>query len=85
MSHRRLAIAVILVGLVFLPAFAAYAQTQWTAPRTLTDQPDLQGIWSHNTRNGATSNALVNDSLTDLGGGATFNDCRVEVVGLVNP
>ncbi|MEE2778167.1 MAG: molybdopterin-dependent oxidoreductase [Acidobacteriota bacterium] len=44
-----------------------------------------KGIWSHNTRNGATSNALVNDSLTDLGGGATFNDCRVEVVGLVNP
>ena len=49
MSHRRLTIVVVLVGLVFLPAFTAYAQTQWTAPRTSNDQPDLQGIWSHNS------------------------------------
>lgn len=38
-----------------------------------------KGIWSHNTRNGATSNALVPDSLADLGGGACFNDARVQV------
>ncbi len=38
-----------------------------------------KGIWSHNTLNGATSNALVPDSLTDLAGGACFNDARVEV------
>ena len=49
MSHRRLTIVVVLVGLVFLPAFTANAQTQWTAPRTLNDQPDLQGIWSNNS------------------------------------
>ena len=38
-----------------------------------------KGLWSHNTLNGATSNALVPDSLTDLAGGACFNDARVEV------
>jgi len=38
-----------------------------------------KGLWGHNTLNGATSNALVPDSLTDLGGGACFNDARVEV------
>ncbi len=38
-----------------------------------------KGLWSHNTANGSTSNALCSDHLTDLGGGATFNDARVEV------
>lgn len=38
-----------------------------------------KGIWSHNTHNGRTSNALCPDSLADLGGGACFNDARVEV------
>lgn len=38
-----------------------------------------KGLWSHNTVNGATANALAPDSLTDLGGGACFNDARVEV------
>ena len=38
-----------------------------------------KGLWSHNTLNCATSNALVPDSLTDLAGGACFNDARVEV------
>jgi anaerobic selenocysteine-containing dehydrogenase len=38
-----------------------------------------KGLWSHNTRSGTTSNALVPDSLTDLGAGACFNDARVEV------
>jgi hypothetical protein len=38
-----------------------------------------KGLWSHNTRSGTTANALVPDSLTDLGGGACFNDARVEV------
>ena len=31
------------------------------------------------TANGFTSNALVSDALTDIGGGACFNDARVEV------
>jgi anaerobic selenocysteine-containing dehydrogenase len=38
-----------------------------------------KGVWRKNTYNGSTSNALVPDSLTDLGDGACFNDARVEV------
>ncbi len=38
-----------------------------------------KGIWSHNTLSGTTSNALAPDTLTDIGGGACFNDSRVEV------
>lgn len=38
-----------------------------------------KGLWSKSTLNGATANALVPDTLTDLGGGACFNDARVEV------
>ena len=33
--------------------------------------------------NGSTVNALVPDSPTDLGGGACFNDARVEVTRIV--
>jgi anaerobic selenocysteine-containing dehydrogenase len=38
-----------------------------------------KGVWRKNTYNGSTSNALVPDSLTDLGAGACFNDARVQV------
>jgi anaerobic selenocysteine-containing dehydrogenase len=38
-----------------------------------------KGLWRHSTLNHSTSNALVPDTLTDLGGGACFNDARVEV------
>ncbi|MGH9409768.1 MAG: molybdopterin-dependent oxidoreductase, partial [Vicinamibacterales bacterium] len=38
-----------------------------------------KGVWRKNSYNGSTSNALVPDTLTDLGGGACFNDARVEV------
>jgi anaerobic selenocysteine-containing dehydrogenase len=38
-----------------------------------------KGLWCHNTLNGNTGNVLVPDSLTDIGGGACFNDARVEV------
>jgi anaerobic selenocysteine-containing dehydrogenase len=38
-----------------------------------------KGVWRRHTTNGLTSNALVADSLTDLGGGACFNDARVQV------
>jgi anaerobic selenocysteine-containing dehydrogenase len=38
-----------------------------------------KGLWSRHTANGATANALVPEALTDLGGGACFNDARVEV------
>ena len=38
-----------------------------------------KGLWRHNTESGTTANALAPDTLTDLGGGACFNDARVEV------
>ena len=38
-----------------------------------------KGVWRRHTANGFTSNALVPDSLSDLGGGACFNDARVQV------
>jgi anaerobic selenocysteine-containing dehydrogenase len=38
-----------------------------------------KGLWRRSTYNGSTSNALVPDALTDLGGGACFNDARVQV------
>jgi anaerobic selenocysteine-containing dehydrogenase len=43
-----------------------------------------KGVWRKNTFNGATSNALVPDTLTDLGGGACFNDARVQVASLAS-
>jgi len=41
-----------------------------------------KGIWRRNTRNSTTGTALVPDTLTDLGGGACFNDARVQVASL---
>jgi anaerobic selenocysteine-containing dehydrogenase len=38
-----------------------------------------KGVWRRHTANGLTSNVLVPDTLTDVGGGACFNDARVEV------
>ena len=41
-----------------------------------------KGLWRRSTRNGLTATALVPDTLTDLGGGACFNDARVQVASL---
>jgi anaerobic selenocysteine-containing dehydrogenase len=38
-----------------------------------------KGLWARSTFNGATSNALVPDTLSDIGGGACFNDARVQI------
>ncbi len=38
-----------------------------------------KGLWIRSTINGQTANALAPDSLADLGGGACFNDARVQV------
>jgi len=43
-----------------------------------------KGIWRRSTRNSTTGTALVPDTLTDLGGGACFNDARVQVASLAN-
>jgi anaerobic selenocysteine-containing dehydrogenase len=42
-----------------------------------------KGVWRRHMSNGFTSNALVPDSLTDLGGGACFNDARVQIEKVV--
>jgi anaerobic selenocysteine-containing dehydrogenase len=42
----------------------------------------VKGLWDKDTRRGGTANALAPDSLTDLGGGACFNDARVNVTRL---
>tara|TARA_R110002072_G_scaffold6780_1_gene38637 strand:- start:1238 stop:3259 length:2022 start_codon:yes stop_codon:yes gene_type:complete len=41
-----------------------------------------KGLWAKHTANGASANALTPDTLTDLGGGACFNDARIEVEAL---
>jgi anaerobic selenocysteine-containing dehydrogenase len=38
-----------------------------------------KGLWRHNTDSGTTATSLAPATLTDLGGGACFNDSRVEV------
>jgi anaerobic selenocysteine-containing dehydrogenase len=38
-----------------------------------------KGLWARSTYNGSTANALVPDTLTDIAGGACFNDARVQV------
>ncbi len=38
-----------------------------------------KGLWRKSTFNGSTANALVPDTLTDIAGGACFNDARVDV------
>ena len=42
-----------------------------------------KGLWRMSTLNGSTANALVSDDLTDIGGGAIFNDARVQVARVV--
>ena len=41
-----------------------------------------KGLWSHNTVSGTGATALAPDTLSDLGGGACFNDARVQVASL---
>jgi anaerobic selenocysteine-containing dehydrogenase len=41
-----------------------------------------KGLWRRSTMNGFTTTALVPDALTDIGGGACFNDARVQVTSL---
>ena len=54
----------------------------WIRPGTVSLP---KGLWRKSTRNQWTATALVPDALTDLGGGACFNDARVEVTLLERP
>ena len=38
-----------------------------------------KGLWRFHTRNGASSNALIPQTLSDVGGGACYNDARVQI------
>ena len=38
-----------------------------------------KGLWRKHTENRLTSNALIPETLADLGGQAAYNDCRVQV------
>jgi anaerobic selenocysteine-containing dehydrogenase len=38
-----------------------------------------KGLWARHTHNGQTTNALVPDTVSDIGGGACFNDSRVQI------
>jgi len=42
-----------------------------------------KGLWRRHTFSETTANALVPDTLTDIGGGACFNDARVDVARIV--
>ena len=42
-----------------------------------------KGLWLRHTLNGVTANLLAPDSLADFGGGACFNDARVQVERVV--
>ena len=53
----------------------------WIRPGTVSLP---KGLWRRHTANGYTANALVPDTLTDLGGGACFNDARVQVEAVPN-
>jgi anaerobic selenocysteine-containing dehydrogenase len=48
----------------------------WMRPGTVALP---KGLWRNQTSNGYTGTTLVPDSLTDVAGGACFNDARVEV------
>jgi anaerobic selenocysteine-containing dehydrogenase len=48
----------------------------WVRPGTVVLP---KGLWRSHTANGSTGTSLVPDTLTDLGGGACFNDARVQV------
>jgi anaerobic selenocysteine-containing dehydrogenase len=41
-----------------------------------------KGLWRRSMRNSTTGTALVPDTLSDLGGGACYNDARVQVASL---
>ena len=64
------------------PSASSTTSAKCTARRSVT--PEVRpgtvslpkGLWARSTFNGATSNALVPDTLTDIAGGACFNDAQ---------
>ncbi len=66
--------------------FNALGEVQCTLRVLPTIKPGTvslpKGLWRRSMRNGVTGTALVPDTLADLGGGACFNDARVQVASL---
>jgi anaerobic selenocysteine-containing dehydrogenase len=64
-------------------AFNSLGEVVTTARITREVRPGVvrlpKGLWAKHTINGRTANALCPDTLADLGGGACFNDARVDV------
>lgn len=60
-----------------LGAVECHAELSANLPRGTVCLP--KGLWRKHTLNGVTANALAPDTLTDIGGGACFNDARVQV------
>jgi anaerobic selenocysteine-containing dehydrogenase len=44
-----------------------------------------KGLWRRHVVSGLTANALVPGTISDLAGGACFNDARVEIRGIADP
>lgn len=63
--------------------FNALGEVIVLAKVTLSIRPGVvllpKGLWRRQTLNAATSNTLSPDTLSDFGGGACFNDARVDV------
>jgi anaerobic selenocysteine-containing dehydrogenase len=53
----------------------------WVRPGTVSLP---KGLWRRHTSNGYTANVFAPDTLTDLGGGACFNDARVQIERIVS-
>jgi anaerobic selenocysteine-containing dehydrogenase len=67
-------------------AFNALGEVATVARVTRDVRPGVvrlpKGMWAKHAINGRTANALCPDTLADLGGGACFNDARVDVAPL---
>lgn len=60
-------------------AFHAYARVTEAVRRGVVAAPSIW--WPKRSGDGENANAVTSDALTDMGGGAVFYDCLVEVAG----
>ena len=49
MCYRIFSVVVLLIAVTAWFSIPAYAQTDWTVPRTVDGQPDLSGLWANNS------------------------------------
>ena len=76
MIHRTIYVVVSGIALVLLSAVPAMGQPgnsvseQWAPPRTSDGQPDLQGVWAHNSATPLERPERASRQRRDLGRGA---------------